>query len=264
MDRAVSVESSVHSRVATITLNRPNKLNAMTDAMWRELNEQLVSVEARSDVGVVVLRGAGGNFCAGSDVTTLVGDAPLAERMRVSNGCVVAVHRSRMPTVAIVDGVAAGAGLNLALACDLVVATTTTRLIEVFIRRDLCLDSGGSWLLPRLVGEHRAREFTFLGEEVSADRALQWGLVNWVVEPVDLQSTVNEVCSRLVAANPQALAASKRLLRAAWTTSLDQALEAEIAEQIQVIDSEQAQRQIAEFGVTPDHGDRPAGEEQHE
>jgi 2-(1,2-epoxy-1,2-dihydrophenyl)acetyl-CoA isomerase len=220
--------------------------------MWRTLAARLAAAEADPTVGVLVLRGAGENFCAGSDVSTLLGGEPLDARMRVSNRCVLAVHESRMPTVAVVDGVAAGAGINLALACDLVVATTRSRFIEVFIRRGLSLDSGGSWLLPRLVGEHRARELAFLGDTVDGERAAAWGLANWAVAPAELDGFVGRLVSRLAAGNPVALAASKRLLRASRASGLADALEAEVAEQFAVISSDQSQQRIAAFGT---HGD---------
>lgn len=245
----MSIDSVRNGSAVTITLNRPDKLNAMTDGMWRELEAELAVAEADASTAVVVLRGAGDNFCAGSDVSTLIGDQPLDERMRQSNRCVLAVHSSRMPTVAVVDGVAAGAGVNLALACDLVVATTRARFIEVFIRRGLTLDSGGSWLLPRLIGEHRARELAFLGDVLDGARAAAWGVANWAVEPDELDDFAGRLVERLVAANPVALAASKRLLRAAWTAALDESLEAEIAEQLAVINSAQSQRSIAEFSA---------------
>jgi enoyl-CoA hydratase/carnithine racemase len=244
----VSVRVAADGGMAVVTLDRPGKLNAMTDAMWASLESLLGRLAADPAVRVIVLTGAGGNFCAGSDVGGLLAaDVPLADRIAVSNRCVLAVHASAKPVVAVVDGVAAGAGLNLALACDLVVASDRARLIQAFIRRGLAVDSGGSWLLPRLAGDHRARELVLLGGTLAAADACAWGLVNRVVPFSELAAAGREIAERLAAASPEALAASRRLLRDSWGTSLDGALAAELAAQLEVIDSPAAREAIAGF-----------------
>jgi 2-(1,2-epoxy-1,2-dihydrophenyl)acetyl-CoA isomerase len=146
-----------------------------------------------------------------------------------------------------VDGIAAGAGVNLALACDFVMASDRSRFLQLFIRRGLSLDSGGSWLLPRLVGERRARQLAFLGDSLDAATALDWGMITAVAPPEELAAEVDALTDRLRKLSPSALAGTKSLLNNAWQTSLAEALEAEIDNQVAVIASPEAQAAIAAF-----------------
>ncbi|MGH9034278.1 MAG: enoyl-CoA hydratase/isomerase family protein, partial [Acidimicrobiia bacterium] len=163
--------------VVWATLNRPEKKNAINLAMAEELIGLLAEVERRSEDRVLVITGAGGAFSSGADLTDsetasgLQGPAGWLERIRWIHTIPLAIHRLPKPVVAVVPGVAAGAGCNLALACDLVVASSDARFCEIFVRRGLALDFGGSWLLPRLVGLQRAKELAFLGDMVDAARA---------------------------------------------------------------------------------------------
>ncbi|MEV0972520.1 enoyl-CoA hydratase/isomerase family protein [Microtetraspora glauca] len=242
------VDRETRDGVVTITLNRPDKLNAMTDAMWSALDATLAELSADPETRVVVIAGAGGAFCGGSDVGGLVDDLDaLPDRMRVSNRCVLAVHEAPFPTVAMVDGVAAGSGANLALACDFVVASDRSRFLQLFVRRGLSLDSGASWLLPRLVGDRRARRLALLGDSLDAATALVWGMINTVVPPERLDAEVTALTDRLRGFSPKALAGSKKLLGAAWDSDLAEALEAEIANQVDVIASPEAQAAIGDF-----------------
>lgn len=234
--------------VLRLTLDRPDKLNAMTDRMWADLRTQLTE-GVTEEVRVVVLTGAGEAFCAGSDVGGLLGDLDqLADRMRVSNACVQAVRGLGVPVVAAVDGVAAGSGANLALACDFVVATERARFIQVFIRRGLSVDSGASWLLPRLVGPRRALELALLGDQLDATKALDWGLINRMVPVGELAGAVDELTERLVGFSAAALAGTKRLLDQTRDGTLAEALEAEIANQVAVIATPEATDAISGFG----------------
>lgn len=215
--------------VVTVTLNRPEKKNAINGRMWEELAAVLAEVHASSTDRVLVITGAGGDFCSGADLTS-GGDPdehPVV-RMRSVNDVALALHRLVVPTIARVDGVAVGAGCNLALGCDLIVATERSRFSEIFVRRGLSLDFGGSWLLPRLVGLHKAKELALLGDILSATEALEIGLVNKVVasEP-ELDEVVADWSARLAAGPPLALAANKRLLSESLQKTMDQALEAE-------------------------------------
>ncbi|MFE7223268.1 enoyl-CoA hydratase/isomerase family protein [Nocardioides sp. NPDC057577] len=233
--------------VLTITLDRPDKLNAMTDPMWSTLRD-LLDTARGGEVRVVVVTGAGGAFCAGSDVGGLLGHPELLpERMRMSNACILALRELGVPTIASVDGVAAGAGANLALACDFVIASDRSRFLQLFIRRGLSLDSGASWLLPRLVGHRRALELALLGDEVAADEAQAWGLINRVVPAAELGEATTALAVRLASASPVALAGTKRLLEDAWQQTLAEALEAEIANQVAVIASPEADGAIRAF-----------------
>lgn len=235
--------------VVRVLLDRPDKLNAMTDVMWSELESVLAGATSDPATRAMVISGAGGNFCAGSDVTGLLDDlSSLPDRIRVSNRCVLAVYRAPFPVIAVLDGIAAGSGLNMALACDVVIASERAKLIQVFIRRGLSLDSGGSWLLPRLVGDRLARRLAYSGESVAAAQALEWGLVTDVAAVAELADRVEQTVERLRGSSAMALTGNKKLLAAAWHTSLDEALEAEISNQMAIISTPEVQAAIRSFG----------------
>lgn len=213
--------------VVTVTLNRPEKRNAADAAMWQELDDCFREVTRRAEDRVMVLTGAGTAFCSGADLTeATTTDDPLSLMRRVGD-VALALHRIPKPTIAKVNGVAAGAGCNMALGCDLVVASEEARFSEIFARRGLSIDFGGSWLLPRLVGLHRAKELTLLAEMISAQEALDMGLVNRVVPAAQLDAFVAEWAARLAAGPPIALAMSKSLLDQSLEVSLAQALDDE-------------------------------------
>jgi enoyl-CoA hydratase/carnithine racemase len=217
--------------VVTVTLNRPQRLNAITRDMWPRLADIFTEVARRAEDRVLVLTGAGGAFSSGADLRP-DGDSPREPigplaHMREVGDAALALHRLPKPSIARVDGVAVGAGLNLALGCDLVVASDRSRFSEIFARRGLSVDFGGSWLLPRLVGMHRAKELVLLAEMLSAEEALAMGLVNRVV-PVDtLDEVVSDWVARLVEGPPLALSMSKLLLNKSMEMSMDQAVEGE-------------------------------------
>jgi 2-(1,2-epoxy-1,2-dihydrophenyl)acetyl-CoA isomerase len=216
--------------VVTITLRRPEKKNAADAAMWNELLAEFRTIAASAADRAVVLTGAGGNFCSGADLWAgASGDAPthqLAAMRHITDVC-LALHRIPQPTIAKVRGVAVGAGLNMALACDLIVAGDDARFSEIFAKRGLSLDFGGSWLLPRLVGMHRAKELALLAEIIDARRAEEIGLVNRVVPDAELDAFVDDWASRLAAGPPIALAMSKRLLNNSLAVTLEEALDDE-------------------------------------
>ncbi|MGK2320711.1 enoyl-CoA hydratase/isomerase family protein [Gordonia rhizosphera] len=235
--------------VVLITLDRPEKRNAMTDAMWAQFEEHLNSLDPGGRDRVLVVTGAGGAFCGGSDVGGLLDDPEsLPQRIEVSNRCVLAMHELPIPTIALVDGIAAGSGVNLALACDLVYVSEKARFAQLFIHRGLSLDSGASWLLPRLVGERRARELCLLGEQIPAPDALAMGMINRVVAPEDLHDVGFEIADRLAGYSAEALAGTKQLLNDTWTRDLAGALSAETTNQLAVITSDLARERIGTFG----------------
>ncbi|MGH9281389.1 MAG: enoyl-CoA hydratase/isomerase family protein [Acidimicrobiales bacterium] len=219
--------------VVWATLNRPEKKNAITIAMGEELTALVDEVEHRSDDRVLVITGAGGAFSSGADLTDpdiLAGQGGAAgwlDRIRRFHAVPLAIHGLPKPVVAVVPGVAAGAGCNLALACDLVLASSDARFSEIFVRRGLTLDFGGSWLLPRLVGLHRAKELAFLGEMVDAARAEAIGLVNRVVAPDALEAEARDLATRLAAGPPVALGAMKQALHQGMSLSMAESLEVE-------------------------------------
>jgi 2-(1,2-epoxy-1,2-dihydrophenyl)acetyl-CoA isomerase len=234
--RMETLEVARRDHVVTITLNRPAKKNAANAAMWSELLETFLDIRERDDDRVVVITGAGGNFCSGADLSG-DGGAEEAQRrhqlavMRHIGDAALALHRMPKPTIAKVNGVAVGAGCNLALGCDLIVATDEARFSEIFARRGLTIDFGGSWVLPRLVGMHRAKELALLAEIISAKEAEAIGLVNRVVPVGEIDAFVDDWATRLAAGPPIALAQTKRLLNNAFAVTMEQALEDEGAAQ---------------------------------
>jgi 2-(1,2-epoxy-1,2-dihydrophenyl)acetyl-CoA isomerase len=222
--------------VVTLTLNRPDRRNAISIPMWEEMARQLAEIEARADDRALILTGAGGIFCAGGDLGGAADNGDSAARksgLAILESTVVAValalHRLSKPTIAAVDGTAAGAGANLALGCDLVLASDRARFGQVFIRRALPIDSGGTWLLPRLIGIQKAKELAMFGDWVEAAEAERIGLVNRVVPAAELADTARDWAARLATRSAPALSLIKRGLNSAFETPFAQALDAEAA-----------------------------------
>ncbi|MDQ4116779.1 MAG: enoyl-CoA hydratase/isomerase family protein, partial [Actinomycetota bacterium] len=176
--------------VRTLTLNRPHRRNAVDRALWDALGEALTAITDDLGVRAVVLTGADGAFCAGADLSGGVPDEHPLRGMRRVNDVALLLHELPQPTVAAVDGVAVGAGWNLALGCDLVVATPRARFSQIFARRGLSLDFGGSWLLPRIVGLQQAKRIALLADVIGADEARALGLVTDVVAADELDGHV--------------------------------------------------------------------------
>ncbi|MER5224585.1 enoyl-CoA hydratase/isomerase family protein [Streptomyces flaveus] len=215
--------------VARIVLNRPDRKNAIDTTTWARLQEAVSAVAGDDDVRVLVLTGAGDHFSAGADLGGADGPSHRTqlERMQWFNDIVLAVHRLRIPTIAQVDGLAVGIGMNIALACDFVVASDRARFSEIFVKRALSVDGGGSWLLPRLVGIRRAKALCLLGDLVSATEAKAMGLVTEVVTAAELPTAVDELAARLASSSRLALAQTKRLLDEGLSLTLEQAMENE-------------------------------------
>lgn len=252
MDTVDNVIVERDAGVVTVTLNRPGRKNALTRGMVDELTMVLEDVGKRLSDRVVVLAGAGEDFCSGADLadkdSPAVGDAEAALAwVRRLGALAVALHRLQKPTVAMVDGVAVGAGLGLAIGCDLVVASDRARLSMIFSRRALSPDGATSWLLPRLVGTARAKELAFFGEMVDAARAQRLGLVNHVVPPDELASTAATWARRLADGPALALSLTKKLLDEAWSTSLADAVEREAEYQARNLCGDDAAEAFAAF-----------------
>jgi enoyl-CoA hydratase/carnithine racemase len=214
--------------VVTLTLNRPEKKNAMNAAMFNELLAVFREIDASTTDRVLVITGAGDAFCSGADLGERGGDTRHSlTRLHWVADIALALHRIPRPIIAKVNGVAVGAGMNLALACDLIVASETARFSEIFARRGLSIDFGGSWLLPRLIGMHRAKELAFFADIISAKEAAELGLVNRVLPPSQLEAFVTDWADRLAAGPPIALSLTKRLLTNSFSVTMDEALEAE-------------------------------------
>ena len=214
--------------VVTITLDRPEKKNAINGAMWNELTAVVSEIARNSADRVVVITGAGGEFCSGADLgePSASEEHHLSRLRRVGDLC-LAIARLPQPTIAKVRGVAVGAGLNLALVCDLVVAAEGSRFSEIFAKRGLSLDFGGSWILPRLVGMHRAKELALLAPIIDAREAAAIGLVNRVLPEAELDAFVDAWVAELSAGPPIALAMTKRLLNNSFNVTLEEALDDE-------------------------------------
>ena len=218
--------------VVTVTMNRPARKNAANGAMWRELLATFDDVAADREARVMVLTGAGDAFCSGADL----GDAadvagrpgdPYLVQMRALGHVALRLHQLPKPTIAKVGGVAAGAGMSMALGCDLVVASDAARFSQIFSKRGLSVDFGASWLLPRLIGLHRAKELAYFADIIDAQQALEFGLVNRIVPAGQLDQFVSDWATRLAAGPPLALSMTKTMLNNSLGLSMDQALEEE-------------------------------------
>jgi enoyl-CoA hydratase/carnithine racemase len=220
--------------VATITLNRPERMNAFGGRMRQELVESLEAIRGSSDVRVVVITGAGKAFCTGGDLREFAdGTVQALPKQATSERppmckAVLAIHEMERPVIASVNGVAAGGGCNLALACDIRIASETARFAQVFTRRGLHPDWGGIYFLPRLVGYAKAAELIMSGEIVEAAEALRLGLVNRVVPAEELRSATQELAGRIARNAPLPIAFAKRGLQRFGHWDLAQALDYEV------------------------------------
>ena len=213
--------------VARITLNRPDRLNSFTAQMHAELRDALGSL---GDARVLVLTGAGRGFCAGQDLNDRAvapGEAvDLGETVEQCwNPLIRTLATLPQPVIARVNGVAAGAGANVALACDIVVAAKSAKFIQSFSAIGLIPDSGGTWALPRLVGQARALGLALTGEPLPADKAEEWGMIWKAVDDASLDAEVDAIAAKLAALPPLGLAAIKEMIRSSWQYSLDEELE---------------------------------------
>ena len=218
--------------VVTVTMNRPERKNAANGAMLRELRTTFDEIEDNPDDRCMVLTGAGGAFCSGADLSDPSGPAtdPTRSglsRMRRLGDVALALHHISKPTIAKVDGFAVGAGLSLALGCDLAVCSDRAKLSMIFAKRGLALDNGASWLLPRLVGMAKAKEIALFGGMWSGEEAAAMGLVNRVLPLEQLDAFVDEWARSLAAGPPLALSMTKTLLHASSMASMEQAVEDE-------------------------------------
>lgn len=219
--------------IARITLNRPEKLNSITVPLRDELVAALERAEREENVRCIILTGAGRAFCAGQDLGER---KPVLEGEHVDLGETLEAGVNRIvrrlcdlpkPVVCAVNGVAAGAGANIALACDIVVAARSASFIQSFMRLGLIPDGGGTWNLPRLVGLARATGMAMLARPVSAEDAESWGLIWQSVEDAQLSTVVDGIAGELVTRSPEALALAKQALRSAMANTLDQQLDLE-------------------------------------
>src|SRR4051812_13848965 len=229
-ENPVLVEARNGFRV--LTLNRPDRLNAFNEAMHERLMAAIVEAEADESCRALLLTGAGRGFCAGQDLSNRVfepGVVPDLTRTldRFYNPLVRKLRSLRMPIVCAVNGVAAGAGANLALACDIVLAARSAKFIQAFAKLGLIPDCGGTWFLPRVVGTARARALALLAEPVSAEQAEAWGMIWKVVDDAGLMPEAHRLAHHFAEQPTAGLALIKRALDASETNNLDQQLDLE-------------------------------------
>jgi 2-(1,2-epoxy-1,2-dihydrophenyl)acetyl-CoA isomerase len=230
-EKSVLFHIDGETRVATLTLNRPDKLNSFTREMHREVSEALSEIEA-SAARALVITGAGRGFCAGQDLADLDftpgSMSDLGELIETYfNPLVRRLQNMTLPVIAAVNGTAAGAGANLAMACDLIIAARSATFIQAFVKIGLVPDSGGTWLLPRRIGEARALGLALTGEKLGAEKAEAWGIVWRVVEDADLQLASTQLAAQLAQQPARAVAEIKRAIRASANNTLDQQLDLE-------------------------------------
>ncbi|HEX4457335.1 MAG TPA: enoyl-CoA hydratase [Polyangia bacterium] len=239
--------------VCCIAINRPESKNGLTDSVNARIIEALQGAAALPAVRCVVITGTGGNFCSGLDLKALaaggMGSLDSAEEhlQRYFHGMIRAVRALPKPVIALVDGAAVGYGCDLALACDLRIGTERTRFGEVFVKRGLMPDGGGTWSLPRLVGVGKALELMFTGDLVDAATAERLGLLNRVVASAEALAQTLELAKRIAAGPPLVHAWIKRAVYDAQSTSLDEALDVEARGQMQLLHSKDFLEGISAF-----------------
>jgi enoyl-CoA hydratase/carnithine racemase len=209
--------------VRTLTLNRPQRKNAINRELWIALADALRAAGNDREVRAVVITGAGDAFCSGADISAPDDSHPMHKLQRLTD-VALALHELSVPTIAKVNGVAVGAGWNLALGCDLVVATPESTFSQIFSKRGLSLDLGGSWLLPKIVGLQQAKRLVLLAETIDAAEAQALNLVTWVVSSSEIDDFVTDIADQLAAGPTIALAQSKALLNEGADRTLRDAL----------------------------------------
>ncbi len=237
--------------ITTLTLNRPDARNAIDLVMRRELVAALDEIEADEAARVLVLTGAGGHFCSGGDVKTMRAKRHTAAegraRVQLLNRMVLRLVDFPRPTIAMVDGFAVGAGSNLALCCDLIVASDRAKFGELFWKIGLVPDGGGTWLLSRVVGLPRAKELIFTAEIIDAAEAARIGLVNRVVPAAELAATTRALAEKIAAGPPNVLRMAKHLVNRAATSDLAAALDLEAFSQSIAVTGDDHQEGLAAF-----------------
>ena len=244
------LETEDRGAVRWITLNRPDRLNAVPPDGW-DVFRTAISDFTKSDQRALVLTGSGKGFCAGADLSEsdmqgLLGGGGAAAMDRVGRAA-RALFDCPKPTVAAVNGVAAGAGMNMALGCDVVIGNTKARFTEVFVRRGLTIDFGGSWYLPRHVGLQRAKELALSGRVVGADEALAIGLIMELVQDDFLEDRAHQLADQMGANAPLGVASTKSNLNQSFDRTLAESLEAEGKAQVECFESQDMIEGVAAF-----------------
>jgi 2-(1,2-epoxy-1,2-dihydrophenyl)acetyl-CoA isomerase len=238
----------VDNGVAWLRFNRPDSRNAINQALRRALGDAVRQAERASEVRAVVLIGQGRAFCSGADVRELNQESGGMEQLAGEYEAILQrLHRMPKPTIAALNGVAAGIGTSIAFACDIRYAVPEASFVEAFVKIGLTVDGGVSWLLPRLIGTGKALEMFYTGDPLGAEEASRLGLVNRLVEPERLEATVRELAERLASGPAAALGAIKRSVNFATAATLEEAMEFEFALQGVMIESEDFREGVSAF-----------------
>jgi 2-(1,2-epoxy-1,2-dihydrophenyl)acetyl-CoA isomerase len=235
--------------VLSLTLNRPDRLNAFSPEMIVGLKKALLSAQEDEDVQVIVLSGAGRSFSAGGDVKTM-GQArgnQVYDHIGKLNELILLMKATEKPIIAAVHGFAAGAGFNLALACDLIVAAENSKFALSFSQVGLISDGGGSYLLPRLIGPHLAKQFFFTAEPIQAERLYQLGVINYLVPLENLQEETTKFALKLAHGPGKSFGKQKKLIDQSFTASLEEILEQERLIQTLMVETEDHKEGISAF-----------------
>ncbi|MBS0643895.1 MAG: enoyl-CoA hydratase [Proteobacteria bacterium] len=243
---------SVEDRVAIITLNRPESLNALSEEIRVGMRDAITKYGHDNSIGCIVVTGNGRGFCAGGDVKTMAGRSARvfeerAEQIRNSNNIALLMNNVPKPIIGMINGVAVGAGLSMACACDIRIAATSARFGSGFIKIGLSGDWGGTWTVTRLIGTAKAREMFFTGDIIDAEEALRIGLVNKVVADAELRHTTMELARRIASMSPIALGYTKKNLSAAETGSFEASIELEAVHQARCSQTEDHREAVAAF-----------------
>ena len=228
-----TIEFGIEGGIARLALNRPESLNSFNVTMHEEVRQALDTVEAQQDLRCLLVTGRGRGFCAGQDLSdrsVKAGDAVPDLGQSLDNYYNPLIRRLRslqVPVVCAVNGVAAGAGANIALACDVVLAGRSASFLQAFCKIGLVPDSGGTWHLPRLVGHARAMGLALLGDRISAEQAAAWGMIWKVVEDAELETEAEALATHFAAQPTRGLTYIKQAINAAWSNSLEEQLELE-------------------------------------
>ena len=228
-----TLKIDINDNIAIITLSRPKAMNALNAEMAVDLLRAFEEVEANTAVRAVLLRGEGNVFCVGGDINEFASKldrmpADIPDSMEVVNAAITTLQNLSKPTLCSVQGAVAGIGISLMIACDLAIAAEHTQFILAYAKIGICPDGGATYFLPRIVGHRRALQMALLPEKMSAAKALEWGLVNWVVSDSELDKTTTDLMFRLANGPSIAHARIKRLMNKSWNNKLDDHLQAEM------------------------------------
>ncbi len=252
------LQGEIRDRVATVTLNRPHKKNSLSDQLTPALREVLLTLEDRPDVGCVMLTGTGDAFCSGGDIGGMGGgatekartrtpDEAVADLIRRQESLTLRLYELAKPTVAALPGPAVGAGLSIALACDLRVASPDAYLMTGFVRIGLSGDYGASWFLNRLLGQAKAKELMFLSERIPAEECARLGLVNAVFDTETFREDAHAYASRLANGPTVALGRMKRNLNRGGLQGLRESLALEAEHMVMSFQTEDAREAVRAF-----------------